>query len=388
MPLLLPLLLALVVSVAAWIALYGCRQQWPKTSRREPVTVVVCARDEEDVLMECLFSLSDQTYPRELYSLLLVNHLSKDRTGELMELFAADARVPARVIHIREEDGELRGKVQALDTALRHVDTEFVLLTDADCTVPETWIERMMAGFHEDVAVVNSQVSVEDPHRPNSFLARMQHVLNRLFLALSAGYSTLQLPADQYHPRLRPFRLLLKHLRPSFNMGNNQGLRMSTYREIGGFRTVGPTLIEDVALVNRMIRETDKRIAVLIDPEAVVTTRPSRSFREFWRQTRRWASATKTFNATNSFLYAVVFLMRIAIPWSVLLFPLTGLAAFAIVVAAEVSLIRQADEILEDPIPARDLALHFPVQIAMNHLLLVALVFNWPVIWKGKVYRA
>jgi cellulose synthase/poly-beta-1,6-N-acetylglucosamine synthase-like glycosyltransferase len=385
---LLPLIPALILVLMLWVATLMIRQSWPKSKRIEPVTVVVCARDEEPAILECLLSLSEQTFPDDQYEILLVDHLSKDRTGEIMDMFAEESSIRTRVIHVTEEDGELQGKVQALNIGLEHVTTEFVLLTDGDCAVPETWIMEMMAYMEDDVAIINGHVRVQDPDREDSQISRMQNTLNRMFLAFSAGMSALQLPRELYHPKLRPFASLLQHVQPSFNMGNNQGLRMSAYNEIGGFRDVGPTLIEDVALVNRILKKTRYKVAVIVDPLTIVTTRPSRNLREYWRQYRRWASAMDNIhNNANTILYALLWINRVALPWMVLLFPISGLLALGLTAIAEYRLIMQANQILGTRTTKREVGLHLISQSVINQILSFALVLRVPVVWKGRVYE-
>ncbi|MCB2210871.1 glycosyltransferase [bacterium] len=386
---LLPLIIAGLALLTLLLPTLMLGRNWPRSKRREPVTVVVCARDEEATILECLLSLSEQTYPEELYQILLVDHLSRDRTGEIMDMFAEESPIRTRVIHVTEEEGPLQGKVQALEIALEQVETEFVLLTDGDCTVPETWMERMLEYLEDDVAIINGHVRVQDPDLDDRLIATLQNTLNRMFLAFSAGYSAFQLPAKLYHPVLRPLRPLLSQLRPSFNMGNNQGLRMSVYRSIGGFRDVGPTLIEDVALVNRILHTTKYKVAVLMDPRVIVTTRPSKNYREFWRQYRRWASASENVNnTTNKALYVMLGLNRIGLPWMILLFPITGIIAAVLAGLGEYVLIRQANQVLGTKTTRMQVVLHLLAQITLNHMLMFALLLRVPVVWKGRVYES
>ncbi|GBE30596.1 MAG TPA: glycosyltransferase [Bacteroidetes bacterium] len=385
----LPLIPAALMVLLLLMAKLMIRVPWPSSPRKEPVTVVVCARDEEPAILECLISLSEQTYPEDLYQILLVDHLSKDRTGEIMDHFAEESSVKTRVIHVTSEDGGLKGKVQALDIALDQVDTEYVLLTDGDCVVSDTWVEKMVSYLEDDVAIINGHVRVEDTEQEGSLLARLQDTINLMFLAFSSGNSSFQKPPSLYHPILRPFSPLLRRIRPSFNMGNNQGIRMSVYREIGGLRKVGPTLIEDVALVNRILQTTDYKTAVVMDPETIVTTRPSRNVRDFWRQSRRWASATdRVQNRTNTVLLSLFVVNRIFLPWTVILFPITGLIAILSTGYAEYLLIREANRILQTHTPKRDVIMHLVTQILLNHLVGLALLFRTPVIWKGQVYES
>ncbi|MFQ6618236.1 MAG: glycosyltransferase, partial [Fidelibacterota bacterium] len=55
-------------------------------SEQKPlVSVVIAARNEEENLPECLNSLVHQTYPEELYEVILVDDQSTDSTPEIAQ---------------------------------------------------------------------------------------------------------------------------------------------------------------------------------------------------------------------------------------------------------------------------------------------------------------
>ncbi|HEB83379.1 MAG TPA: glycosyltransferase [Bacteroidetes bacterium] len=386
-------MISLVIALLALATLltiaYGTTRSWPHHDRTPPVTVVVCARDEEATLFDCLMALATQDYPHDHYRLILVDHLSQDATGEIMETFAENAPVPTRVIHISEEDPQLAGKVHALAVGLEHVETELVLLTDGDCIVPDSWIRAMVSYFEEDVVAVAGLVSVGLDGIPEDWIGRLQNVDHRYYLGMLTGLSGLRAPSGRRkRDRIpQPFRSLISRLRPAFCSGNNLGFRMSAYREVGGYRAIGNTFIEDYALLNRIVSRTRKHLAVVPDSAVRVFTTAQPDLRGLWRQKRRWATGTSIFNPLSAYLFIEVGMIRILLPWLVLFQPLPALAALALVAAADTIVIRNVSRLTGHRIYLRDILFHEIYQIALNHMLLLATITHWPVVWKGQKYR-
>ncbi|MCB2198021.1 glycosyltransferase [bacterium] len=386
-----PLIIGIIVFAMSLLILLGSTREWPKSHRRPPVTVVVCARNESTYLMDCLMSLSTQDYPSDRYNIILVNHLSSDDTGELMEYYATYSPVPTKVIHITEEDPELKGKIHAIEVGLSHVQTEHVLLTDADCIVPESWITTMMAYFQETVLAVGGLVTVGRHGTPDTSIARLQNVDHRYYLGMLAGLAGLRRPLEkQPHMRdsLPPWlRKILPPMRAAFCIGNNLAIRMSVYRRIGGYRAIGPTLIEDYALMNQMVKHDNRPLVMVIDPPARVITTPQQSLGKLWHQKRRWGSATKVLNPLSVVMFILVFLIRVVVPWFIFTQPIQTLIALGLMTVGDILVIRHVSNMTGDRVKWLDIFIHEIYQIILNTLVVLANTFNWPVIWKGERYR-
>ena len=57
-----------------------------------PVSIVICARNEENTIVACLDSIVKQDYPKQLIELLVVDDASTDATVALAEQRAITAK--------------------------------------------------------------------------------------------------------------------------------------------------------------------------------------------------------------------------------------------------------------------------------------------------------
>jgi len=369
----------------------GSRRPLATRDDQPPVSILVTARDEEATITACINSLVTQDYPRDKLKIVFVNHLSVDRTGELMDDFARRYEDLITVIHVKEEDEEYKGKVQGLLAGIDVVDTEYLLITDGDCIVPTTWASSMMAHFTDELDAIGGLVTVERLKGQERPVEHLQHVDHWYYIGMMAGLTNACGPGiDKWclmHRLPKSLHKLAGRYRPVFLIGNNIGIRISTYDQVGGYRAIGSTVIEDFALVNRLMKNSRGAFALVLDNGARVVTTPVKKFKTLWRQKRRWAAALRFFNPVNSFLYALLFLIRIVVPWLVFVWPLESIAALVLMAAADWIVIKRVSSRIGDKVHTWEILMQEFYQIILNHLLLLAWLIRWPVVWKGQIYR-
>lgn len=101
-----------------------------KTADR--ITIVVPAFNEEAHVADCIASLDRQTYPRDLYDIIVVDNGSSDRTCEIVE------GSPAKLLHESR-----RSAYWARNLAIEQSEGDWVAFTDADCIAESTWLENL-----------------------------------------------------------------------------------------------------------------------------------------------------------------------------------------------------------------------------------------------------
>ena len=108
------------------------------------VSVLVPARNEGNNIVACLESLHRQTYPNELFEVIIIDDNSTDNTASVVQDYLRD-KPNFRLIRKRDDGSEPTFKKQALKLALDSVNTDIVMTIDADTVANQRWIELMMA---------------------------------------------------------------------------------------------------------------------------------------------------------------------------------------------------------------------------------------------------
>lgn len=228
---------------------------WP------PITVVVPCHNEQSVVANCLTSLLGADYPAGRLRIIPVDDRSSDHTGEILRQYAA--RYPDCIHPFFRVDGR-PGKAAVLKEAMERIDTEIVLIFDADYTPHRSMLKRLVAPFFDpEVGAVMGRVVPSNGG--TNLLTRL------LDLERAAGYQVDQ----QARMSLR--------LIPQFG-GTVGGIRRSALERSGGWDET--TLTED----------TDATFKLLLNGWVIAYENRAECYEEVpidWgarqRQIRRWA---------------------------------------------------------------------------------------------------
>jgi dolichol-phosphate mannosyltransferase len=214
------------------------------------VSVVVPARDEEDRLAGCLAPLRDEP----LHELLVVDDRSTDRTADVARAHGAT------VIAGAELPAGWAGKPWALEQGLRAATGEWVVFLDADVRPKPGLIAALVerAGRTDLLSATPRFVCDTD----------LERAIHAAFLASLVW-------------RFGP--LGVREANPGRTVVNGQCLvaRRATLLAAGGWRPVGGSLVEDVAIA-RAWRRAGRRVDV-VDAADLLDVRMYGSAAETWR---------------------------------------------------------------------------------------------------------
>jgi cellulose synthase/poly-beta-1,6-N-acetylglucosamine synthase-like glycosyltransferase len=196
--------------------------EWPE------VTVIIPAHNEEVVIGEILEALLEVDYPGGRLTVFPVNDRSKDKTGYIIDDFARS--YPDRILPYHRRSGTT-GKAAVLNDALEKVETEIVLIFDADYVPGRGLIKQLVAPFFDpEVGAVMGRVV---PYNVGS------NLLTRLLdLERAGGYQVNQ-----------QARMNLKMV-PQYG-GTVGGVRKSALMSVGGWRE--DSLAEDTDATYRLL---------------------------------------------------------------------------------------------------------------------------------------
>ncbi len=121
-------------------------------SSQPPVSVIVCAKNEEENLKQFLPLCLTQEYPN--YEVIVVNDCSEDETSVVLESFAKKY-APLKISTIKKDEKFNHGKKLAITIGIKAAQYEHLLFTDADCyPVSTTWISDMMSLYTPSTEIV------------------------------------------------------------------------------------------------------------------------------------------------------------------------------------------------------------------------------------------
>lgn len=118
----------------------------------QPVSVVICARNEDDNLTDFLPKVLTQDYPN--FEVIVVNDCSFDNTENVIDEFAKIFH-NLRKANIKEDAYYKHGKKFAMLVGIKAAAHNRIVLTDADCyPASDQWLKQMAAGFSEERQIV------------------------------------------------------------------------------------------------------------------------------------------------------------------------------------------------------------------------------------------
>ncbi len=105
-------------------------------------SVIVCARNAEKTLKECVDSVLVQEFKD--FELIVVDDCSTDSTPQIMEKFSSNPKMK----YIRLKECVSIGK--ARNTGIKNAKGEFVVFIDSDCVAEKNCLSELLKGFGEE----------------------------------------------------------------------------------------------------------------------------------------------------------------------------------------------------------------------------------------------
>ena len=106
------------------------------------ISVIIPARNEEDNIGKLLIALQQQTYPKDLFEVIVIDDHSTDKTIEVVRKFPE-----VKLLQLKE--GNINSyKKKAIETGIAAADGELIITTDADCMPGKEWLQ-ILASFKE-----------------------------------------------------------------------------------------------------------------------------------------------------------------------------------------------------------------------------------------------
>lgn len=241
---------------------YAVSSSLPQTT----ISVIIPARNEEKNIGQLLQALLEQTYPSALFEIIVVDDHSTDTTAAVVQKFPT-----VKLIQLKEV-GINSYKKKAIETGIAAATGELIVTTDADCLPSQNWL-RTIAAFKEekDSVFIAAPVVIDC----NSSLLQVFQAMDFMVLQGITG-------AAVYKKNL------------SMCNGANLAYEKNAFNKVNGFDGIDNIASgDDMLLMHKIWKQYPDKVHYLKSKEAIVSTQPMKSWKDFFNQRIRWASKAK-----------------------------------------------------------------------------------------------
>ena len=248
------------------------------------ISVIIPARNEEDNIGYLLAALQHQTYPKNLFEVIVIDDHSEDRTAEIVRQFN-----DVKLLSLQNENINSYKK-KAIETGIAAATGELIVTTDADCIPSENWLKTMAAFKEEQQAVFIAAPVVINC---NSSIVQIFQAMD--FMVLQGITGAVVHKNDL-----------------SMCNGANLAYERKAFDEVNGFAGVDHIASgDDMLLMHKIWRKYPGRVHYLKSKEAIVSTQPMKTWKEFFSQRIRWASKARQYDDKRIFRCYCLFIYLI-----------------------------------------------------------------------------
>ena len=276
---------AAFIQIGFWIFVFARLAFFPKSvvdkeTSSFPVSVVICAHNEEKNIADYLPFVLEQDFP--VFEVVVVNDASSDATHEILNQFQKKY-AHLRIVDIR--DKRTGGKKAALGEGIKATQYEVLLLTDADCKpASKNWISEMSERLSRPETEI---VLGYAPHKiyKGSFL--------NLFICCETVWTAIQY-----------FGFALAGF-PYMGVGRNLMYRKKNFEKNKTFFSENKLISgDDDLFVNNFI--TKNNFSICISNDAFMWSEPQKNWKSFFKQKKRHLSTGTHYKLVHQFLLGLL----------------------------------------------------------------------------------
>lgn len=257
------------------VAFIKTKEKIVPVQEKVPISIVICAKNEEQNLLKNLPKLFEQEYPK--FEIIVVNDGSVDDTKEILEAFQKQFD-DLRIVNIEENQHHRMGKKLALTIGIKGAKYDHILLTDADCEpVSNRWISHMAAPFKDGAGLVLGYSPIKKRGGFLNLLSRFES------FATAVSYLSFSLAGGTY-----------------MGVGRNLAYKKDLFFAVGGFKKHYhiPSGDDDL-FVNEVAKKT--KVAVVVNKEAAMHTADKPTAQLWFRQKQRHYSTANHYRGGDKF---------------------------------------------------------------------------------------
>ncbi len=131
-------------------------------------SIVIPAYNEEKTIADCLKSVTNQTFPKNNYEVIVINNNSTDKTKTIAQKF------PVRIV-----DEKKKGYVWAITRGAKEAKGKILAYTDADTRVNKDWLKQYAKVFADPQVLIAGGRAIFEPKFP--YMKIIEPLLNSAY---------------------------------------------------------------------------------------------------------------------------------------------------------------------------------------------------------------
>ena len=278
--------LYLICIAAFTFGLFNLKERFHSVNKNNliKVSVLIAARNEEKNIEKLLESLKKQSFPKELFEVIIVNDHSIDNTDEIINDFINKNKE----LDVKLLKAEKTGKKHAISQALHSAINELIIVTDADCVLNDLWIESIVGFYQEEKCKMILAPVLLSP--AENLFEKMQVLEHLSLIGSTAGSASIGFPVMCNGANMayeRKAALEVEKFRKDFDIPSG----------------------DDMFLLEQFVKcYGHNNVKFLLSKSAVVKTKTCKTIKDFFRQRRRWVSKTKSYTSWKVIVTALIVL--------------------------------------------------------------------------------
>lgn len=244
-----------------------------------PVSVIICAKNERDNLLEFLPIYLNQTYPT--FEIIVVNDNSVDDTEDVLKAFALQFK-HLKIVNVPDTDRFYGSKKFALTLGIKAAQYDRVLLTDADCKPSsEHWV-KYMSQYANNKSIILGFGAYE----------RKKGLLNKL-IRFETFYTALQ------------YLSFAQAKIPYMGVGRNLAYQSEIFFKNKGFASHQHILSgDDDLFINEVANKRNTQVVIHHDAQTISNAKTS--YKDWFRQKQRHFLTGSHYKFKHKFLLGLL----------------------------------------------------------------------------------
>lgn len=256
------------------------------TPKRIPISIIVCAKNEEENIQKFLPLLFEQNYPD--FEVILIDDSSSDATLDIFEEYEKK-HSNVKLVKVVNNEAFWGNKKFALTLGIKTAKNEYLLFTDADCyPTSKNWIKELSANFTSEKTIVLGYGAYE----------KQKTFLNKII-----RFETL-LTATQYFS-------WAKIGKPYMGVGRNLAYKRQEFFNVNGF--IDHMKIrsgDDDLFINQAASKENTTIC--FDKNSFTFSEPKKTYKEWFTQKRRHIATASYYKFFDRFQLSLYYFSQIS----------------------------------------------------------------------------